>query len=148
MFLRGETDMRAEYGMGYLWGALVGIIAGVVLAAVLLKLTKKDGSMRCRYDERQEVVRGRGFKYGFFTMLIYFAAETLFGSFLELFADRSVISFIGLCLGVAVYAVYGIWKDAYISLNENPKRVIIVFFVIAAMILVRRLCTNREVEGR
>ena len=38
----------------------------------------------------------------------------------------------GIMLGVGVYAVYCIWHEGYFALNENPKRVLIAFTVIAA----------------
>ena len=46
------------YGMGVVCGILVGLL----LMVVILKLTKTDGSLKCKYDERQQLVRGKGFQ--------------------------------------------------------------------------------------
>ncbi|MGN0277283.1 MAG: hypothetical protein ACI4CZ_08820 [Hominisplanchenecus sp.] len=115
------------YGMGVVCGILVGLL----LMVVFLKLTKTDGSLKCKYDERQQLVRGKGFQYAFFTLMIY---DVLFGIREEVFGFRLVEDmtgvFIGIILGCMVYAVYCIWHDGYYSLNENRGRVQIVFLLI------------------
>lgn len=123
--------MSIKMSVGYVLGIGAGILCGIFVAILIAKMTRKDGSVKCKYDERQEIIRGRGFKYGFYTLLIYFALDIFLEELLERFAEQSVILFIGMCLGLAVYAVYGIWNDGYISLNENPTRVIITFILIA-----------------
>lgn len=37
---------------------------------------------------------------------------------------------LGAIIGVLVYVLYCIWNEGYISLNENPKKVMIAFTVI------------------
>ena len=117
--------------VAYVLGILCGVLAGLILMAVLLKWMKKDGSSRCRYDERQELVRGRGFKYGFFTMcicnLIYALIAVVFEK--PIINICTALIFI-IIIGVIVYAVYAVWNDGYLALNENPKRVLIGFTLI------------------
>jgi hypothetical protein len=113
-------------------GVLTGVIFGLVLVGLLLKFTKKDGSIKCKFDERQALIRGTGFKMSFFTLLVYDAVYGLIGIMIDKqFMDTCTAMIIGICLSVAVYAVYCIWNDAYFSLNENPKRLLVAFGFIA-----------------
>lgn len=119
---------------GYMLGVLCGGLVGVILVVVLLRLTKKDGSIKCKYDERQQAVRGRGFKYGFFTLMFYDLVYAWIDEILgRRYFENSVGMIVGIFLGVLVYVSYCIWHEGYFSLNENPKKVLIVFAVIAIM---------------
>ena len=46
-------------------GMVTGLVLGLILFIIILKVTKKDGKIKCQYDERQELARGKGFKYGY-----------------------------------------------------------------------------------
>ena len=119
--------------VGYLIGVTVGLVIGLLLVVVLLKFSRKDGSLKCKYDERQELVRGRGFKYGFFTLLVYELFYMMYGYLLEGIVIREVIIIFGMALSVLVYVSYAILKDGYIAMNENPRRVEIVFLIVGAV---------------
>lgn len=114
-------------------GILTGTIVGVILLILFLKLTKKDGSVKCKFDERQELIRGRGFKYGFFTLIIYDLCVTFLKDVLSLnqYADTALLSLIGILIAICVYVSYCIWNEGYFSVNENPKKVLISFAVVA-----------------
>ena len=115
-------------------GILVGMLIGIIIVTFFMKFTKKDGDMKCKYDERQANVRGKGYKLSFFTLFIYNAIYGLLGIMIEKrYVDSLAAMMIGICLAVAVYVVYCIWNDAYFSLNENPRRVIIGFGLIALL---------------
>ena len=126
-----------EHRIEMLAGMAVGAVFGLVLGAVLLKITKTNGKMKCEYDERQEVLRGRGFKYGFFVMmfcnLIYALLWIGFG---QLPIDTGTYMILTVVIGVAVYANYCIWNDCYFSLNENRSRLMIAFAVIGGSNLI------------
>ncbi len=112
----------------YTLGILIGVLCGLILAVILLKATKRDGKIKCRYDERQELARGRAFKYGFFTLLIGDAVYALLDEVgLGLPLTGGGAAAIIIVIGVAVMVSYSIWQDAYFSLNENRKRLMVVF---------------------
>lgn len=48
--------------IAYLAGGLVGILIGLVLVAILIRYVRTDKKIKAKYDERQELIRGRGFK--------------------------------------------------------------------------------------
>lgn len=114
-----------------LLGILCGLLIGGIVVIIILKLTKEDGSVKCKYDERQQLVRGRGFKYGFFVLLIYDFVYGIAGFAAERrYLDDGAAMILGICAGVLVYASYCIWNDGYFSLNENPRKVLIAFVFI------------------
>ena len=122
---------------GFLLGFILSFCLGLFLIAIILKITKTDKASRCRYDERQQQQRGVGFKYAFFTLVIYNSLYASLGLISEkVFMDTPTGCITGVLLGVFVYALYGIRHESYLSLNENPKRVIIAFILIGAINLI------------
>lgn len=121
--------------MGYLLGIFIGLAIGGILILIVLKVTKTDGCIKCKYDERQQLVRGKGFKYAFFTLMIYNFLASIFVSFMmeKQYIENGALMIMGILIGVFVYAAYCIWNEGYFSLNENPKRVLIAFGVLAAV---------------
>lgn len=118
----------------------IGQVCGVVLVCVcviiaLLLITKKDGSIKCKFDERQEIVRGRAYKYAFFTMMISEALFIVLNEMadMERYIASSLEMVIAICVGVAVYASYCIWHEGYFALNENPGRLLVVFIILGVM---------------
>lgn len=122
-----------DYRMGVIIGLLISIVFFGVLIFVFLKTTKTDGSMKCKYDERQQLVRGRGFKYAFFTMVIYnFILGFL--AFMEIqYGDMGTEMINGILAGCVVYVVYCVWNDGYFSMNENMPRILVVLGLIGLM---------------
>lgn len=119
-------------GYWYL-GLVVGVLVGVAVVVFVFKTSRTDG-LKCKYDERQAIVRGNGFKYGFATLALYNAAYGLCaGAWKKPFMDTLTAMVLGICIAAAVYIVYCIWNDAYFSLNENPKRVLLGFALIALL---------------
>lgn len=125
--------MSTEYMLGFVLGILIVAVLFAIIFVLASRWTKTDYFGTCKYDERQELVRGRGFKYGFFAVLIY---NTVYGIFDSVFPKRLPVEtmtamFIGILVGVLVHVCYCIWNEGYIALNENPKRLKILFAFIA-----------------
>ena len=96
-------------GVGYL--VLILVIAVFVWACV-----RKN---RDSYDERQRLARGTAVRAGFFAIMAYELcyAVTLGLEFYWCDAVTGVI--IGPWLGISVFLVAAIWKDAYVGLYER-----------------------------
>ena len=130
----GGMEDIMEYYLGFALGAIHAAIIGVLIVFAMKKYTRTDNSLKCKYDERQQIVRGIGFKYGFFTVMLYdVAAAFLISVEKRQYIDHAVLMFTGIFLGTFVYAAYCIWHEGYFSLNENPKRVVIVFILVALL---------------
>ncbi|MCQ2567863.1 MAG: hypothetical protein MJ127_05645 [Mogibacterium sp.] len=103
---------------------VIGFICGVGVALLLvwavLKRSNTDGSTHTEYDERQKVIRGIGFKYGFYTLITYLFLLMLAEiAELKLPVSTSVIYFTGIVISGLVLSGYTIMHDAYWGLNNN-----------------------------
>ncbi len=129
--------------VGIIWGVAVGI----VLVVIMLTVTKRGDEVGCRYDERQELIRGRGFKYAFFTILISnLIIFVLCATDMLLWAGTDILVVLTTLLGVMVYACYCIWNDAYFALNE--KRIHIIMILVAVGISNLVLGLGAIMDGR
>ncbi len=114
-----------------LLGVFTGVFVGIVIVAILLKLTKTDKSRKCRYDERQQLIRGTAYRYGFFSMMVINVLAIIFDSGeMPLPVESGVIHYVSILVGVGVYASYCILKDSYFALNENKKVIMLVFCLV------------------
>ena len=101
-------------------GILCGAVVGLLIVVILLRLMKTDGSSKCKFDERQELVRGKGFQYGFFAIMISNAVLLFMKAFeISLFSDLQVAMVLSIVIGISVFACYCIWNDGYFALNEK-----------------------------
>ena len=118
-----------EHSLGYIFGLLVGILVGVGIVALLFKLKVMD----LTFDERQERARGQAYKYGFWTLLtcllLYGFSDMVLGRWCD------VIVGVMLCAGVALvmFASVCIVKDAYLSLKEKPRTIMILLTVVGSL---------------
>lgn len=130
-----EYHFKVKQGDALNWfvaGSLVvGLCIGLVVVMLLMIVTKDDKSLELKYDERQMKERGTAFKLAFFTELVYTGFLCLcYMSGIHLPVAIEVLLFFGIILSMAVYVIYCIWKEAYIALNENVKKVNIAFVII------------------
>lgn len=115
----------------------IGLVVGLLVAVIIIAISKKTDTVKADYDERQELVRGKGFKYGFFTMLLSDVLLCLLYSFeLTWFAQLEVALILSAIAGVIVYACYCVLNDGYFALNENRKMLLIFFALAGAINLV------------
>lgn len=116
------------YDNVYAFGTYCVIV--IVLIAIVYVIRKKSGLMSEKYDERQKIIQGIGYKYGFFAMLISsMAYGLLIGGF-----DIPIHPAVGITacafMGVGVFAGYCIWKDAYFGISGNDKKTIILMVLV------------------
>lgn len=108
----------------------LGMVLGLALAVIIASAIKKGDDVAGKYDERQELVRGRGYKYSFFAMMIttflYYVMQ-LAG--IESPLNGDIAMAVSLMIGICVCAGYCIWNDGYFALNEKRG----VFIVIALL---------------
>lgn len=137
----------SEYRVGMLLGVGTGVLVGILVIIFMLKITKKDGKMKCEYDERQAVLRGNGYKYGFFTIAIFNIIYWLVSMCLPVLpVDVGTAMVLSALIGVGVQVTYCIWHDCYFSLNENRRRVMVAFVFIGAVNIVLGL--NNLLSGQ
>ena len=98
------------------------IILFLILLVVLIENSKRSND----YDERQQQVRGKAYALGFFTnMICVFLAVII--DVLELFpADGYILCAAAVFPGMMVFLAYSIWNEAYFSLREKEKSLLVL----------------------
>lgn len=115
----------------YATGLAVGIGAALIIVALVWKFSKK--SLKGTFDERQELVRGRGYKYACFTMLGLLTLDLLiesFGAYETLPVTRTLALFFMILAGVMVYALYCIKNDSYFGVGTDSRTYRAVMWVV------------------
>ena len=115
-------------------GMAVGILFGLVLAILLVRMANSNKKFKTEYDERQLLARGNAYRYAFYTVVIYEAALAVLAvGEIPLPISGYLLHFAGILLGCLVLSGYSIWKDAWWGINNNRKRYAIVFIVCALL---------------
>ena len=125
---KGETIMNGNIYKAA--GLAVGILVGLIIAAVLIVIANKNRKFKTEYDERQLKVRGDAYRYAFYTVVIWEAVLLILaiGEF-SFPVSAYILHYAGILAGVLVLSGYCIWKDAYWGLNNNRKRYGIILVI-------------------
>ena len=115
----------------YLWGVAVGVIVGVIIVALIFTYNKKKtgSAVGGDFDERQQLLRGKAFQAGFFTMLIL---SFLYWVLVRLVLQRPLMQdglsvLICALVGVGVFGIDCVFHDAFYTVQNKPKNYIILF---------------------
>ena len=117
-----RPQRRKTMNNDYATGLAVGIIVAIVLFAIIWKFSKNK--MKGKFDERQELVRGRGYKYACFTLLGLLTLDLLlecFRAFEALPITRELYLFFMILVGVMVYALYCVKNDSYFGVGMDTR---------------------------
>ena len=115
----------------YAAGLAFGIVTALIIFAVVWKFGRK--SMKGTFDERQELVRGRGYKYACFTMLGLLVLDLLlesYGAFETMPVTRTLAIFFMILAGVMVYALYCIKNDSYFGVGTDTRTYRAVMWIV------------------
>lgn len=143
-FKDAPTSQEAEYGlkgekkMDYsAIGFVVGAMVGIVIVIALIKMCNKNGAFKTEYDERQEAIRGRGYKYTVYITWALMALSVLLDSVgIVIPMDYAAKMFTIILLSVMVSVSYFIWNEAYFGQNNSIRKYGIAFTIIALFNLV------------
>lgn len=119
------------YYIGLIAGILCGVSIVMFIAWIIGKAGGKVGGFGMKenksYDERQLLVRGKAFKCAFVFLAIYVNVAAMLDAFS---GNRILLSVGGILLGTVLalflFASICVMKDAYMSLKENAKGVIMM----------------------
>ena len=122
------------YNTGRMIGIAVGIMIGLIICLILYRVMNKDGKIKTQYDEMQQIIRGKGYCYAFYAIMICEALLIpLSVGDVRLPFDNACLHFLIIFIGVIIHITYCIFKDAYIGLNTNMKRFIIIMIVVSVI---------------
>lgn len=109
---------------------VLAMMLGLVLAVIIKSVITKGDDVKSNYDERQELVRGRGYKYGFFTVivanLLYYMMQQA-GIGFSMSGDIAMV--VNMLIGICVCACYCIWNEGYFALNEKIGTFIVIVLI-------------------
>ena len=112
------------------WGFVAGLMVGLVLVVIFYKIANTDKKIKTEYDERQQRIRGKAYKYGFYTMIFYHVLMMgLYLCGITIPVEPYVAECFGIILGCTVLGTYCVWNDVYWGLNNDHKRYYIIFGV-------------------
>lgn len=120
----------------YYAGIICGIAAVAIVGFIIGFALKKKQRAPAEYDERQEAVRGKGFKYGYVALVAYLAVYGLLDALGIYWCHTGAGLFFGFLISVTVFLVYCIYKDAYFTVSDKPGFYVILLAVLAAANLV------------
>lgn len=111
----------------YIAGVICGVLAVAVVCWFLMKLRKEKGVPDAEYDERQEALRGKGYKLAYISLAAYLAAYALLESMEIYWCKPTAGLFLGILFSAAVFVIYCIYNDAYFRVSDKPGFYVILF---------------------
>lgn len=122
----------------YYLGVVVGIVVAVIVIAILRGvLKKKTGTFSNEYDERQEAIRGVGYKIAYLTTLCLVAVGALVSLWVEKFPlSMPEFAITIIWISICVFVTYCIMKDAYLSFRAKRKTLLAIWLAAGAVNIV------------
>ena len=115
----------------YVMGLAFGILTALIIFLIVWKFNKKK--MKGQFDERQELVRGRGYKYACFTLLGLVTLDLLIeslGAYETLPVTRELALFFMILVCIMVYALYCIKNDSYFGVGTDARTYRAVMWIV------------------
>ena len=133
----------------YIAGIVCGVLAVALVCWLISHINKKTGVEKRSYDERQQAIRDKGFRYAYLTLLGCMAVLALLHSLDIITGNISGWLFVGVIISLLVHIIYSIYKDAYFRVSDSPRGFIILFSILSVsnigLGIMKRV--NGEVEG-
>lgn len=98
----------------------VFVVVFVIITIVFGKSMHKDGNVKPRYDERQAAVRGRGYMFAFYSIIIAMCLIPMLPDTAIAFLGNTIY-LIPIFIGMPIHVMYCVWNNAYMELNLNYK---------------------------
>ena len=115
-------------------GFVTGILIVAIVCTVMAKMAKKKGCVgRGKYDERQQIARGKAFTWAYAVLLVYLAVWMVFRTMEIPFFMEGASVIIGALLSIAVFVGYSIFHDAYFKASESPRTWLIIISAISLL---------------
>lgn len=110
------------------------VFVAILISIVMVKSYNTDNKFKTDYDERQEAIRGRGYKYASYTAWVLLGALACckIGD-VNLHIDDALVAFSIMVISVLVQTVHAVMNDAYFGSN-NDRRKYLIFSVVIAFI--------------
>ena len=102
----------------------------VLFIAIMVGLLALNFNKLKEYDERQLAIRGRGYSYAYFTVIILSILYVSTKNIISVPISSELISVIILLISVIVFITYTIFNDAYGSYKYNNYKKLFILYII------------------
>ena len=125
-------------------GILVGIAVALGIWAIIAAFNKKRGKPG-EFDERQQLIRGKAYQHAFIAVMLFSALYGLAVMMVEhpLMVD-GLSALVAMFVGVVVFAVESIARDAFFTAKNRPKSYIILYVAVIFSQIVNAVGNIRE----
>ena len=128
---------------------VVSILVAVIGITAAVSLLEKKFPVK-EFDERQQLIQGRGYRLAFYAGLAYFMPVTIWQMFLaeagKPYLDIYFILFLGLWLEVLLFETYCLWHGAALPLSDKPTWAIGTSLFFAGYYLLKYIGYGRELN--
>ena len=133
----------------YIAGIVCGVLAVALVCWLISHINKKTGVEKRSYDERQQAIRDKGFRYAYLTLLGCMAVLALLHSLDIITGNISGWLFVAVIVSLLVHIIYSIYNDAYFRVSDSPKGYTVLFGILGISNVVLGVLKrmNGEVEG-
>ncbi len=116
------------YALGLVLGVTISLLAVGLFYAFRRQRKDKERDGSDDYDERQKLLRGRAFQHAFFTVLIGGALYAMLVLALgRPLMEDGVSTLLLAFLGILVFGVECILRDAFFAMRKQPKTFLLLF---------------------
>lgn len=114
----------------------LGILAGLAALAVFVAWVEKKRPNE-EYDERQKLIRGKAYRFGFYVGLVfYIAAFAYLESGQELPMKTSTVLFLGLLIQLLAFHIYCLVENAALPLGDKGWLMVASYSIICVSNLI------------
>ena len=121
-------------------GIAVGVFAGSLLVLFRNRLSKEKQDC---YDERQVIVRGKGYQYAFFTTMGLLMLYAAFAEPIEKYMEAGIIPLAILLFSGLILMGYCLFHDAFWGLSSKKnKRIVVTVWAMFSVLNVMHIVDN------
>ena len=126
----------------------LGIAAGVFAVSLLLLFrTRFIRDKQDCYDERQLIVRGKGYQYAFFTTMGLLMLYAAFAEPIEKYMEAGIIPLAILLFSGLILMGYCLFHDAFWGLSSKKnKRIVVTVWAMFSVLNVMHIVDNSSPE--
>ncbi len=118
----------ADNGFGDILVIGAGAVLGILLAALIVALSRNQNANAFKYDERQIAEQGKSYKYAFFTFLASAGIMLIISDVITRYIDIRLLIFIIMLISAGAMLTHSVMHDAYFRMDES-RRFYVVFFI-------------------
>ena len=118
---------EADSGSGDIIVIAAGAVLGILLAALIVTLSRDWNTKPGKYDERQIAEQGKSYKLAFYTFLACATVMIVISDVLTKYVEMRLQLFIVFLIVAAVMLTHSVMHDAYFRMDES-RRFYVIFF--------------------